>query len=379
MHVRNAPALPTMALGGLRASIACRKQSSFLTAQSKTLIQNSHTEYFHHRSSCSTGSSALLLGATGLSLFSRLGKSATSHVLAGNSTKSSAQNTTSSEDEEDMFGDHLLDQGTDEEEEGLSDEEESLSPAVGEGGYTPFEFIEFTNIPMKHEVAIQVDRNISDCYKVWDSRLNWMQWFDMIDEIGFHEEEPSYMSMYMWYRWATTPFLELYVTLERTQEEVNKYILEEPVEGFPLVAAVLFHADEDVPQTTITLRISYLLPKVLYEFAGQMAVYADVNKKLDKCMAKMKSVVEAVDMNVLEEIQKENEQQIKANFVEARKKKQVEKQQNEDDTSPVTMSAGVAAGVEEVLEEEDVKKKLKRGGKKAGTKRNPSSSPSDIL
>ena len=205
-----------------------------------------------------------------------------------------------------------------------------------------------------------------------------MQWFDMIDEIGFHEEEPSYMSMYMWYRWATTPFLELYVTLERTQEEQDKYILEEPVEGFPLVAAVLFHADEDAPQTTITLRISYLLPKVLHEFAGQMAVYADVNKKLEKCMEKMRNVVEAVDMDVLEEIQKENEQQIKANFVEARKKKQ-EKKKQEPLPSNVTMSAGVAAGVEEMLEEEEVNKQMRRGGKKAGTKRNPSSSPSDIL
>lgn len=69
-------------------------------------------------------------------------------------------------------------------------------------GYTPFEFIEFTNIPLKHEVAVWVDRPVADCYKVWQNRLNWMQWFGMIDEVGFHEEQPSYISMYLWYRWG---------------------------------------------------------------------------------------------------------------------------------------------------------------------------------
>ncbi len=375
MRVHNASALPTVAFGGLCPTIACRiprEQSSFLTATPRHTVGKFSQQYLRLGAPGILGSPSMMVGPTGLSVFSRLGNVPKCRVVSGNSTSSSAQNMASDED------DDIYDDDEEEEEELAEGEEERLSPSVGEGGYTPFEFIEFTNIPMKHEVAIQVDRKISDCYKVWDSRLNWMQWFDMIDEIGFHEEEPSYMSMYMWYRWATTPFLELYVTLERTQEEQDKYILEEPVEGFPLVAAVLFHADEDAPQTTITLRISYLLPKVLHEFAGQMAVYADVNKKLEKCMEKMRNVVEAVDMDVLEEIQKENEQQIKANFVEARKKKQ-EKKKQEPLPSNVTMSAGVAAGVEEMLEEEEVNKQMRRGGKKAGTKRNPSSSPSDIL
>lgn len=371
MRVHNAPVLSTVAFGGLRPTIACRKQSSYLISTPRHSIGKFSQQCVHRYVPGTAGSCGMVVGPPCHSVFSRLGKASTCRVITGNRSSSSAENMTGSEDEE------IYDEDIDEEEDDFSEEEGGLSPSVGEGGYTPFEFIEFTNIPMKHEVTMRVDRNISDCYKVWDSRLNWMQWFEMIDEIGFHEEEPSYMSMYMWYRWATTPFLELYVTLERTQEEVNKYILEEPVEGFPLVAAVLFHAEDDVPQTTVTLRISYLLPKVLHEFAGQMAVYADVNKKLEKCMEKMKSVIEAVDMDVLEEIQKENEQQIKANFMEARKKKQEKKKQ--EPSTPVSMSAGVAAGVEEVLEEEEVKRKMKRGGRKTGTMRNPSSSPSDIL
>lgn len=69
-------------------------------------------------------------------------------------------------------------------------------------GYTPFEFIEFSDTVLKHEVSMWVDRPVGDCFKVWSNRLNWMQWFDPIDEMGFHEEEPAYVSMYLWYRWG---------------------------------------------------------------------------------------------------------------------------------------------------------------------------------
>lgn len=67
---------------------------------------------------------------------------------------------------------------------------------------------------------------------------------------------------------ATTPFLELYVTLERTEAQQDKYILEEPVEGLPLVAAVLFQEGDASESSdkqggvTVTLRISYLLPSM---------------------------------------------------------------------------------------------------------------------
>ena len=198
------------------------------------------------------------------------------------------------------------------------------------------------------------------------------------------------MSMYMWYRWATTPFLELYVTLDRTQEEENKYILEEPVEGFPLVAAVLFTeavgdddggSDGTGSSTIVTLRVSYLLPKVLHEFAGQLAVYGDVNRKLEKCMEKMKSVVEAVDMQVLEEMKKENEEEIKAGFVEQRKKKGKKGAGARPEASLNDMSETVASEVEDVLlEEESVEEKGKavRGGRKSSgeLRRNPGSQQS---
>jgi len=119
------------------------------------------------------------------------------------------------------------------------------------------------------------------------------------------------------------------VTLERTKAEANKYIIEEPVEGLPLVAAVLFQegyesddgSDDVSGGTTVTLRISYLLPKVLYEFAGQLAVYADVDKKLTMCMRRMKAFIEGTNLTELEEAMKENEAVIKANFAAQKERK----------------------------------------------------------
>lgn len=63
---------------------------------------------------------------------------------------------------------------------------------------------------------------------------------------------------------AKSPFLELYTTFRRTEEEPLVHILEEPVEGTPLVVAALFARaaapDHDpAQQTVVTLRVSYLL------------------------------------------------------------------------------------------------------------------------
>ena len=147
------------------------------------------------------------------------------------------------------------------------------------------------------------------------------------------------------------------------------------MEGFPLVAAVLFtkERDDDAAATLVTLRVSYLLPKVLHEFAGQLAVYGDVNRKLEKCMEKMKGVVEAVDMNVLEEMQRENEEEIKASFVEQRKKKEKKEKEKKDKKSSLKMSETVASRVEDELEmeEEAGGREVRGGGRKAMRTRNP--------
>ena len=145
---------------------------------------------------------------------------------------------------------------------------------------------------------------------------------------------------------AMTPWLELYVALRRTQAEPNKHIVEEPEDGAPITAAVLF-AEDGPAATVVTLRVAYLLPGaagrggavahvggggvlcppcgsaaaagcmphaglrrhprppasrpspspavVLHEFAGQLAVYGDVDRKLQASMQRMKEWVEGAD------------------------------------------------------------------------------------
>ena len=219
----------------------------------------------------------------------------------------------------------------------LSEEEEDDLEDYGgirksSGGYTPFEFIEFTEVILKHEVGIQVKSPVSHCYTVWHNRLNWLQWFDFIDEMGFHEEDRSMVSIFLWYRWAATPFLELFVTMQRTHEKENKYILEEPVEGTPLMVGVLFQDDGDSPASTlVTLRVAYQLPKVLYEFAGKLAVYADVEEKLQHSMLEMKSFVERLGEQEALQISEEDEANIANNFKVQRKLVQEKKSRVEEE------------------------------------------------
>lgn len=61
---------------------------------------------------------------------------------------------------------------------------------------------------------------------------------------------------------------------------------------------------------------------MLLEFAGQVAVYGDVNRKLQSCMVKMKEFIETADMAELEQTRQENEQEIRANFALQQEQKQ---------------------------------------------------------
>ncbi|EFN50851.1 hypothetical protein CHLNCDRAFT_141763 [Chlorella variabilis] len=165
----------------------------------------------------------------------------------------------------------------------------------GKAGYTPYEFIDFTDIQLKHELVARVERPISEVYALWENRLNWPEWFGMIEEVGFKEGDDDVCALNLWYRWAMTPWLELYVALRRTQAERDKYFVEEPEDGAPLVAAVLFQEEEGSAATLVTLRVSYLLPRGWFEFAGQLVVYGDVDRKLTRCRVRMKEWVESVE------------------------------------------------------------------------------------
>lgn len=36
---------------------------------------------------------------------------------------------------------------------------------------------------MQHEIVMPVAAGIEKCYSIWSDRLNWLQWFDMIEEV----------------------------------------------------------------------------------------------------------------------------------------------------------------------------------------------------
>lgn len=48
-----------------------------------------------------------------------------------------------------------------------------------EGGYTPFETLDFSEDDITHEVTIKVDAPRSKCYQIWLDRLNYLEWFDI--------------------------------------------------------------------------------------------------------------------------------------------------------------------------------------------------------
>ena len=49
--------------------------------------------------------------------------------------------------------------------------------------YTPFELIDYCEDGLRHEIKMVVDAPIEKCFAIWSDRLNWLQWFDMIEEV----------------------------------------------------------------------------------------------------------------------------------------------------------------------------------------------------
>jgi hypothetical protein len=39
-------------------------------------------------------------------------------------------------------------------------------------------------------------------YALWADRLNWTDWFGMIESVGFKEGDEGVCALNMWYRWG---------------------------------------------------------------------------------------------------------------------------------------------------------------------------------
>jgi hypothetical protein len=42
----------------------------------------------------------------------------------------------------------------------------------------------------------------SEVYALWENRLNWPEWFGMIEDVGFTEGAEDVCALNMWYRWG---------------------------------------------------------------------------------------------------------------------------------------------------------------------------------
>ncbi|CAL8469745.1 g9287 [Coccomyxa elongata] len=166
-------------------------------------------------------------------------------------------------------------------------------------GYTPFEYITFTDELIQHTLTVQVDAPVSKVYRIWANRLNYNEWFDLIGQMVLHTEDPEYASYFLFYKWGQLPTLELYVTLMRTLEE-NEYVIERAVDGMDLSVGAYFKEKDG--GTEVNLRVAYLLPEQLRQYVGPVGVWGDINDILQENLEVMKEFVEEVDVDELDKV-----------------------------------------------------------------------------
>lgn len=185
-----------------------------------------------------------------------------------------------------------------------SEVEEIPLHGMRKNDYTPFEYLSFLDEEIVHHINVQVDAPVSKVYSIWEERLNWTEWFDLISQTVFHKEDPNIVSLFMFYRWGQLPTLELYVTLKREQAEKDSFIIEKTAEGFPMAAAVFFREKDG--GTEVNLRIAYALCAQLKEFVGPVGVYGSVNDILNENMVVMKEFIESVDLDDVKQARDED-------------------------------------------------------------------------
>ncbi|KAK9806711.1 hypothetical protein WJX72_000223 [[Myrmecia] bisecta] len=166
-------------------------------------------------------------------------------------------------------------------------------------GYTPFEAIVFGEEEVSHELVVHVDAPVSNVFQIWENRLNYCEWFDLIGQVALHRDDPRFASYFLFYKFGMTPVLELYSTLHRSHVVENELIVEESVDGMQLVVAAKF-AEHENGGTDVTLNVGYVLPKPLETFVGVVAVWGDVNDILKENLYAMKLFVEGADLDELQ-------------------------------------------------------------------------------
>ena len=206
-----------------------------------------------------------------------------------------------------------------EKEENESGEELFSAPvwAGRRGGYTPFEFVDFTDEDVLHEVQVRVRKPRSHVFEVWADRLNYGEWFSLLGQAVLHADSPELASYFVFYRWGRLPPLELYATLQR-ELEAGEAVLERSVDGWDLAVGAFFEDDDSEGEagtsTIVTLRLGYALPAPLAEHVGSVGVYGHVEEILQSDMRAMKRFIESgggSDLEALRERRAEEEARVR--------------------------------------------------------------------
>lgn len=184
-------------------------------------------------------------------------------------------------------------------------------------GCTPWQFVDISEETVQHEITVHVEAPLEFCYSVWADRLNYTEWFDLIAEMALPEDgekddmQGAIACFWCLYRWGMLPMLELYFVMERTEmgldPEKGGLIVEESIEGLPVVAAALFRdGGPERGGTLVTLKLAYNLPENLREFVGKVGVWGDMNDILIENMDTYKGFVEGADPEALAEARAED-------------------------------------------------------------------------
>ncbi|KAK9854807.1 hypothetical protein WJX84_002023 [Apatococcus fuscideae] len=129
-------------------------------------------------------------------------------------------------------------------------------------------------------------------------RLNYCEWFDLINQLVFHTEDENLASYFMFYRFGKMPKVELYTTMDRVGWHEQRAIVEQSVDGMDMIAGAVF--TESSPESTeIEFHLAYKIPDQLREYVGPTGIWGDVDDILTENLNTMKLWIESVDLDKL--------------------------------------------------------------------------------
>lgn len=171
-----------------------------------------------------------------------------------------------------------------------------MSPGMAdlEGGYTPFEDVNFGPCEIKNEVSMEVDASPETCYLLWKDPNVIADCFDfIIDYTDFSEEgSPDSAGITLLYRLGTYPTLELKFLWERTEDEENSKLSFHTIEGMPILASVSL-APTAAGATQMNFSTLYSLPVQLGMYEDPLVVHRHVGYLLKQYLQTFKETAEA--------------------------------------------------------------------------------------